>query len=415
MSRKVFISFLGTSNYSEVKYQLGRDNPITTRFVQIATYQYLCNDFKNEDKVLIFTTPTAKNVNWFDNGHKNYDTKETIQCDGLKSCFERNGLNIDSIDIPEGKSENEIWEIFQIVYNQLMPNDEVIFDITHSFRSIPMLNMVLINYAKVLKNISVAGIHYGAYEVENEIKPIWNLISFSELQDWTLAVSGLVKFGNSSEIKKLAQQEVLPILQNKDDLNNAMAQELVQLAKSVEFVTDALATNRGDEIVGANIFNNLQKNIKTLSNSNFIPPFKPIIDLIHKKTERFNVSKDIMNGFVSVEWCIDHNLIPQGYTMLQESIFTYYCHLAGLDFKLKDNRDLVLNAFHNINHNKIEKNRNVFEIMNIIPKEMASLYESMTQDRNDISHGGFTRFESSKNLKDKLKRNFEKCKNILNF
>lgn len=415
MSRKVLISFLGITNYHEVPYQLNDNEPIKTRFTQVALYQYLCQNFTVADKVLIFTTPSAKATNWFDNGHKKFGTNEIIQCKGLESCFKDIGLQVEAVDILEGKKESEIWDIFQKVFNQLEENDEIYFDITHSLRSIPMLNMVLINYAKLLKNVSISGIYYGAFENDGLIKPIWNLTSYSELQDWTLAVSSFITAGDSKGIKMLAQKEVLPILQNKNDSNTTLAQELFQLAKSIEFVTDALTTNRGYEIVNANIFKNLNTNISTISNANFIPPFKPIIELIEKKTKRFSGNHDVLNGFLAVEWCIEHNLIPQGYTMLQENIFTYYCTLVGLDYKCEGNRALVSSALHNINHNKDADNKIVSEIMAVIPKNMASLYESMTQDRNDINHGGFSRFETSKNLVNKLKSNFMKCKELLNF
>lgn len=37
--------------------------------------------------------------------------------------------------------------------------DEIIFDITHSFRSIPMLAITIMNYAKVLKNCKLKEVY----------------------------------------------------------------------------------------------------------------------------------------------------------------------------------------------------------------------------------------------------------------
>ena len=57
---------------------------------------------------------------------------------------------VQRIFIPKGQSEQEIWEIFQIVYDRLKSGDEVIFDITHAFRSIPMLAITI--FSKKIEN-----------------------------------------------------------------------------------------------------------------------------------------------------------------------------------------------------------------------------------------------------------------------
>ncbi|HRQ30201.1 MAG TPA: TIGR02221 family CRISPR-associated protein, partial [Saprospiraceae bacterium] len=403
----------GTGDYTPVKYQINELKPIESKYVQIASYQSLCKHFSNSDKILIFSTPTAFKTNWLDNGHKDKITKEPKSNIGLNNCFKKIGVHTDPIEIPEGKSESEIWKIFQTVYDQLEHNDEVYFDITHSLRSIPMLNMVLINYAKLLKEITVKGIFYGAFEVESEIKPIWDLTSFSELQDWTLAAAGFIHYGQSKGIKDLAHQEVMPILRNGYDENLMIAKEFFQLAKSIDAVTDALATNRGNEIVEGKIFENLKNNIENISNITFIPPFKPIIELIEQKTSWFNSDKDIMNGFRAVEWCIEHNLLQQGYTMLQENIFTYYCHIAGLNYKNINDRKIVSDAFYAINNKLKNDDPKVKLVQQLISFEMAKLYESLTQDRNDINHAGFKRANSADNLRNNLLSKWNKCKILL--
>nr|HMP32414.1 TIGR02221 family CRISPR-associated protein [Saprospiraceae bacterium] len=272
MSRKVFISFLGTGNYTVVDYQMNDLPPFRTKYIQIASFNYLCSDFNENDKILIFTTPTAKRTNWDDNGHTDRETKEVKPNKGLCTCFRELGVNIDSIEIKEGKQEDEIWDIFQTVFAQLNENDEIIFDITHSFRTIPMLTMVLINYAKFLLNVKIKGIFYGAYDVAGDIKPIWAITAFSELQDWTIAAANYIQFGHAKSLKELSQNEVLPILRSNIHENKTLAQDLFLFAKSLETVSDALATNRGTQIFEARIFKNLNENIEKIKGSNLIPP-----------------------------------------------------------------------------------------------------------------------------------------------
>src|SRR5690606_16601888 len=67
-------------------------------------------------------------------------------------------------DIPEGFSSEEIWSIFQKIVDNVHTGDIIYLDITHAFRSIPMLGMVLLNYLKALHRIEVKAIYYGAFE-----------------------------------------------------------------------------------------------------------------------------------------------------------------------------------------------------------------------------------------------------------
>ena len=170
MPRKVFISFLGNGFYEPTKYVENTTDEVkveSLRFIQEATINAYCKDYNNNDIIYIFTTKGAL-LNWNDGEHKNFRTNSNEWYEGLGSRLK--GLKLDcsfeNIMIPEGQSTDEIWEIFRIVYEKLQEKDELIFDITHGFRSLPMLNMVLINYAKLLKNITVKGIYYGAFDAK---------------------------------------------------------------------------------------------------------------------------------------------------------------------------------------------------------------------------------------------------------
>src|SRR5699024_4490556 len=129
----------------------------------------------------IFTTKEALH-NWKSDIHFNKRKKEDVAYESLEKRIDALQLSCshENIEIPNGKSTEEIWEIFQIVYDLIEKGDELLFDITHGFRSLPMLNMVLINYAKLLKEITVSGIFYGNWEARyteknKEYSPIWNL------------------------------------------------------------------------------------------------------------------------------------------------------------------------------------------------------------------------------------------------
>ena len=177
MERKVFISVLGTGFYEPCKYTKGSFNSSETRFIQQATLEYLKvnNDWTTKDsdgdvvdRVIILLTNGAKETNWSKDITKrlNYKTKSEEVYLGLEQVLQNMNLPcpIETITIPDGKDEDEMWAIFNAVYETLQPNDELYFDLTHSYRYLPMLVLVLGNYAKFLKGVKVKHISYGNYE-----------------------------------------------------------------------------------------------------------------------------------------------------------------------------------------------------------------------------------------------------------
>ncbi|MDY0388263.1 MAG: TIGR02221 family CRISPR-associated protein, partial [Methanolobus sp.] len=178
MPRKILISFLGTNEYVPANYYLGdQSHKIdNVRFIQEAILELICNGWTEMDVVKVFLTDEAEKKNWVDNGHCEKDQK-IIECEGLNTRLKAFALHhkikytVEPVfNVPTGITESDVWDVFDTIYEQLEENDEVYFDITHSFRSIPMLCMVLLNYAKYLKNITVKGIYYGAFEV---LGPAW--------------------------------------------------------------------------------------------------------------------------------------------------------------------------------------------------------------------------------------------------
>jgi CRISPR-associated DxTHG motif protein len=162
MARKVFISVLGTGYYEACKYIKGSFCSTETRFIQQATLEYLKvsnnwttknNDGEVVDRVIILLTDGARKTNWSQTKRTNKITGEEEDYLGLEQVLQNMNLPcpVETLSIPDGKSEDEMWTIFNTVYNALKPNDELYFDLTHSFRYLPMLVLVLGNYAKFLK------------------------------------------------------------------------------------------------------------------------------------------------------------------------------------------------------------------------------------------------------------------------
>jgi CRISPR-associated DxTHG motif protein len=141
MSRKVFISILGTGDYTPCCYKLNETTSREVKFVQSALTDFVCADWTSNDKIFICATKEASNTHW-----------ETLP----KELH----VNATKVDIPTGENTGEIWGQFQNIYNVLQNDDELTVDITHGLRSIPLLVSALLQYAKFLKGVKVNAIYY---------------------------------------------------------------------------------------------------------------------------------------------------------------------------------------------------------------------------------------------------------------
>lgn len=414
MSRKVFISFLGTSFYEKTYYYVtdeDKNSVSPTRFAQIASLEKYATDFSKEDKILIFTTEKALQ-NWEDNTHHNWK-KEKVFYRGLKSRLADISMDIpyDNIMIPDGSSPEEIWEIFTCVFKHIEDNDDIIFDITHGFRSLPMLNMVLINYAKLLRNINVSGIYYGAYEAKEKIdgktfSPIWDLIDFERLQEWTNAAQMFLKAGAAENLSQMMQER-----------NIVGHEEIKNFSREI-------LTNRGIPLTAGISAIPIKNILLDDKNKEIHPVVKPIFELIKKQFVNYE-ENNVLNGLYAVKWCIDHDLIQQAYTLMSEFLPTYILTYIGYEIDDKNARNTV-NGFLGINgkkekfrFNEVIKDKQI-DILNKVSeipylKDLCKRSRSINpQNRDDINHGGFRKNPKDYNsFKEELEDKYEKLKNLI--
>lgn len=438
MSRKVFISILGTSFYGKCKYVTENFCSTETRFAQKAVLEYLkADEWNSNDVCYIFTTKKAYSYNWDITERRNILIDEVIKYTGLKTILQNLHLpfNPEHVMIPDGKDEKEMWKIFEIIFNKLNDNDELYVDLTHSFRYLPMLLLVLNNYAKFLKNISIKHISYGNYESRNKETneaPIVDLLPISILQDWTFAAANYLENGNVKRLVELCRSEINPILtETKGKDKNA--RELRHFVNGLEKVVDERVNCRGIGIVTSENFRNLRRSSDKLSDT-FIEPFNPVFERIKESFADFDEKENVLNGFAAVKWCLDFGLYQQAATILIENIVTYVCCKHNINWKVEAERLLVNTAFKvklnpDIPENKWKvTNRNIDDEnkLDLIKKvkeltgshEIESLYKiftSLSDLRNDFNHAGIRNNPmSSEMLKKKLAEGFNNVEKIIN-
>jgi CRISPR-associated Csx2 family protein len=117
----------------------------------------------------------------------------------IKVCLIRYGIN-----------NSELMENYQYIsgieeYLEKGVEYEVAFDITHSFRSLPIYNLVVLNYLQNVSgfNMKISHIYYGNFDIRSEMggkAPLVDLADIGEVLNLTNAVSEFKNTGNANSL-----------------------------------------------------------------------------------------------------------------------------------------------------------------------------------------------------------------------
>ena len=404
MARKVFMSVLGTGLYSECTY-VGVNTRTQTRFIQEATLNEIgAKEWTSEDRAYVFITDRSETDNWIvkDNCRTNQRSKESEQYYGLKKvlCDMSLPCTVESVKIKDGKDENEMWDIFNTIYGCLQDGDELYFDLTHAFRYLPMLVLVLGSYAKFLKNVKIAYISYGNFDSrtkcadnpDRDEAPIVDLLPLSILQDWTFAAGQFIKSGNVEEIVKLCENEFLPLVKASRGKDVA-ATALRYYTKVLNSTIQDFRFCRGISLIDSDNIISLRQSTLDLRAS-MIDSLNPLLGKIVESFGDFYDYSSVNNAYRAAVWCYNKGMFQQSATILQETVVTFFCRRHGLNELVEEDRRVVNDTFFAINRAKCcELSGRCKELMNdgYIDKELAMSFDKLSKTRNHFNHAGMKR------------------------
>ena len=109
-----------------------------------------------------------------------------------------------------GINEQELLENYQFINSigKCLKEDvsyEIAFDITHSFRSLPLYNLIILNYFKQVSkyDVSIRHVYYGNVEVRHEINNIGSIVDLGNLVQVLDLTNGTSEFRNTGNAKTL--------------------------------------------------------------------------------------------------------------------------------------------------------------------------------------------------------------------
>ncbi|TYO92766.1 TIGR02221 family CRISPR-associated protein [Desulfallas thermosapovorans] len=363
--KKTLITFIGTGNYSETTYQNSAIS-VKTKYFPVAAAL-----LASPERILVVQTTQAREKHW-------QSLRGELLGQGLPEPGE--------LAIPGGETTAELWEIFRRIVASVGKEEEVVFDITHAFRTIPLISFLSVAYLKFVRGIEITGLYYGAYEARDEknISPIFDLTGFCELLDWIVGVNAFISYGAAQKLGGLLKraQKVKSLAGDKG------RSELNRFGELITQISNALLTVRPFEVLettakleryqaGTESRRQLEHDIK-----NWAPPFGMLLDELLNDYLPFAGNKDhtretnLSRQLEMVRWYVKRQYIPQALTLMRELAISEQMRregrlAEGLNVNL---REEMARKFHSAIKSKTP---------------LGNLWSRLPGLRNDVDHAGW--------------------------
>jgi len=363
----ILVSILGTGIYQEVIYR-SEDGKQAAKGKYVAK---ALHEIFSPDRTFIIMTEGAKKAHY----------------EELSRAF-----SFEPVYIPDGKNETEIWEMFSIIANAIPPHCRLRIDVTHGFRSQPILMLAISIYLEAVKGVNVSGIVYGAWDAKDPatgIAPVIELKPFLDLIKWAYATRTFTTTGNASLITKL----IKPI-QEEAWKNNELFKptQLSNYGSMLHKISQALATVRPNEVIQDALWlqENTNKCINDVENTQKAAPFKALLSIIENRFKPLAVPEGDLftdTGMASQEKLVFFYLkagqYQQAITLLRELMVTKICKQNSLDYiNERDKAEDYLNDLAL----QVKEKKQEQAVINENKKKQAVLWDRITQIRNDINH-----------------------------
>jgi CRISPR-associated Csx2 family protein len=113
--------------------------------------------------------------------------------------------------VPYGYDEEKQVDILKVMSDGFRRGDEVLLDITHALRHLPMLGLLSVFYLQAVVQARVTDIFYAAYDrAESGITPVVKLDGLLRIYEWLRAMEQFNKDGDYGAFGGLLTREGLP-------------------------------------------------------------------------------------------------------------------------------------------------------------------------------------------------------------
>lgn len=364
------LTVLGTANYSVTRYTW-QEQQVETRFVAEA----LC-EFFQIDRVTVLLTREARDKNW-----------EAFQ--------HQLGDRVQAKDIPSGRTEAEIWQIFDAVVDVVVPGEQVIFDITSAFRSIPILVLLAAAFLQKARDVKIRGVYYGAFEANPQAPPIFDLTPAIKLLDWLTATNQFIATGSSVEFSRLLatiQRDFVQDIQSnlvpkKKSPLKLWGDRIEGISRSIELIRSRDLLMEASRLQAIPL-EQLQNDVGV-----FAKPFQLLLEQIQRDYGQFGLPnldqaeprQVLQKQFLLLRWYVTKDLGTQAVLLAREWIVSVLCveeNLGYLDRGIRLQVEQQLGGMIGRNpqlQQPIARHAASAE-------QLAMLWRDVTRYRNNIAH-----------------------------
>ncbi len=251
-----------------------------------------------------------------------------------------------------GKNQAEIDQNFEdimAINSLIQPNDELILDITHSFRSIPMFLMALTDFISTIRQedeVKLTGLYYGM--LNNDKGLAVKLSSIYELNQWSKATYNFIHYGNGYDLADLVEDE--------------------QVSKYFTEITEYFMTNQLQELKAS-----LTSCYNYISNENFSGPIQHVIPIIQAFLKRMQ-QKDLPSLQLELaKWTLENRQYNNFFLYVTQAVLSQINQLSPNDQKAGT-------------FNADKKAKEYIQLLG--DKEFVELFDEAYNFRNRIAHPG---------------------------
>lgn len=215
------ISFLGkqTNGYNLTSYKFADGTLMQNqKYMGLALYEKI----KPQRLILLGTSGSMWDV-FLDENSQGLDEEwlalveavnnDKVNVDMLKPFSEyltkKFQIPVECILISNARSETEQIGILTELAQVLPHHEQIVFDITHSYRHLPLICLVAARFLKLTHQIDVKQIFYGNFIYGASVHPVLELKGLITMLDWIDALSCFDKDGDYGVFASLLEKEGL--------------------------------------------------------------------------------------------------------------------------------------------------------------------------------------------------------------
>lgn len=369
------ISFLGLTEYKTVTYTYQGQEFTTDLFPEA-----LLHFFPDLQQLYLFATPQVES---------------SLNLRRLRERVPPDRLTV--VPIPEGHTEAELWEIFSALTEHVAGGEEVVFDITHSFRSIPFLTFLAAAYLRAARRAQIRAVVYGAYEARPKDdpgpRPVFDLTPFVFLLDWLAAANQFIHTGDAQYLARLLCRE------GESQKSGALR----HAGEDLEAFSLAIMLCRPLEVMEkvGRMENQLKKAADEMAR--WARPFAVMADHIQAEYGKYSLPKptgdvvaSLKHQFALIRWYLEHGQIIQAVTLAREWLVSGIGWRLGrglvLQTREREEIERGLNGVAKLHRRELRADalNEVGRALHSWPEgdEIRQIWDNLSTVRNDLDHAG---------------------------